>query len=87
MVIKDKTNPAIERHKERLGLKGDVYIVDGYFIESLETHKQLLPASTATTIEEAEQERIAYEATLATERAAQQAEQDECVGEDDNADG
>lgn len=87
MVIKDNTNPAIERHKERLGLKGDVYIVDGYFIESLETHKQLLPASTATTIEEAEQERIAYEETLAAQRAAQQAEQEEGEGDDDNADG
>lgn len=87
MVIKDNTNPAVERHKARLGLTGDVYIINGLFIESLESHKQLLPASTATTIEEAEQERIAYEETLAAEREAQQAEQDEGAGEDDNADG
>ena len=86
MVIKDNTNPAVERHKARLGLTGDVYIINGLFIESLESHKQLLPASSATTIEEAEQERIAYEAALDEERAAQQAEQEEDEGEDDNAD-
>ena len=61
MIIKDKTNPNIERHKQRLGLTGDVYIVNDLFIESLESHKVLIPTSTATTIEEAEQERIQYE--------------------------
>ena len=86
MVIKDNTNPAVERHKARLGLTGDVYIVNGLLIESLESHKQLLPASTATTIEEAEQERIAYEEALAAERAAlasDTAEYDDADGGDD----
>ena len=80
MVIKDNTNPAVERHKARLGLTGDVYIVNGLLIESLESHKQLLPASTATTIEEAEQERIAYEEALAAEHNDQSVE----TGEDDD---
>lgn len=81
MVIKDNTNPAVERHKARLGLTGDVYIVNGLLIESLESHKQLLPASSATTIEEAEQERIAYEEALAAEHSVQAVETEE---DDDN---
>ena len=68
MIIKDKTNPNIERHKQRLGLTGDVYIVNDLFIESLESHKVLIPTSTATTIEEAEQERIQYEQMKEEER-------------------
>lgn len=61
MIIKDKTDSNIERHKQYLCLTGDVYLVDGIFIESLESHKILIPESTATTIEEAYEERIAFE--------------------------
>ena len=61
MIIKDKTDSNIERHKQHLGLTGDVYLVDGIFMESLESHKVLIPESKATTIEEAYEERIAFE--------------------------
>lgn len=61
MIIRNFTNMAIEKHKIKLGLKGDVYVYNGINIESLESHKQLYPDSTATTIEEAYAERVAFE--------------------------
>ena len=64
MIIKDHTDSAVERHKQRLRLTGDVYLINGVQIESLESHKRLIPTSIATTIEEAEAERIAYEQDL-----------------------
>lgn len=64
MIIKDHTDSAVERHKQRLRLTGDVYLINGVQIESLESHKKLIPTSIATTIEEAEAERIAYEQDL-----------------------
>ena len=60
MIIKDGTNEKIESLKDRLGLTGDVYLVGQNYIENLESHKRLLPDSTAETIEEAEQERLAF---------------------------
>ncbi len=60
MIIKDGTNAKIESLKERLGLTGDVYLVGQNYIENLESHKRLLPDSIATTIEEAEAERLEY---------------------------
>lgn len=71
MIIKDKTNADIERHKEKLGLTGDVYLFKEHFIESLESHQKLVPNSTATTIQEAEQERIIYEAQQELKRLVQ----------------
>lgn len=76
MIIKNNTNPTIERKKKRLGLSGDVYVYN-HLIEDMTGHKVLFPESTAQTIEEAEAERIAYEeerARLAAEAAAQAAE-------------
>lgn len=64
MIIRDKTNVNIERHKRKLGLYGDVYLVDDILIESLDSHKKMFPLSVATTIEQAEAERIAYEKEL-----------------------
>lgn len=67
MIIKDGTDPVIEKRKRRLGLQGDVYILEdgSNRIEDLAGHKRLLNAmgvvSTAETIEEAEIERIAFE--------------------------
>lgn len=52
---------AIEKHKIKLGLKGDVYLYNGINIESLESHKRLYPESTAATIEEAYAERVERE--------------------------
>lgn len=60
MIYKDGTNAKIESLKDRLGLTGDVYLVGQNYMESLESHKRLLPESTATTIEEAEAERLAF---------------------------
>lgn len=60
MIYKDGTDETIERLKERLNLMGDVYLVGQNYIENLESHKKLITNSTATTIEEAEQERLAY---------------------------
>lgn len=67
MIIKDLTNMKIEAHKIRLGLKGDVYIWNERFIESLPSHRRLFPNSTATTIEEAYAERVVFEANRQSE--------------------
>lgn len=61
MIVRDLANFDIEKHKIRLGLKGDVYIYNGVQIESLESHKRLYPDSTAKTIEEAYAERVERE--------------------------
>lgn len=60
MIIRNGTNPKIEDRKRRLGLSGDVYLVNGHLIESLESHKRLYPNSVATTIEDAERERETF---------------------------
>lgn len=80
MIYKDGTDEVIERRKAKLGITGDVYVFDGHFIENLEGHKRLYgDRSTATTIEEAYDERVAFEAEDAerrrkeAEEAAQQA--------------
>jgi hypothetical protein len=71
MIIRDGTDEKIERMKYKLGLEGDVYLVGQNYIESLESHKRLIPTSTATTIEEAEQERLALMKAEEEERERQ----------------
>ena len=61
MIIKENTDNKIEEMKAKLGLTGDVYLYNEHFIESLESHKNLIPNSTAQTIEEAYEERITWE--------------------------
>lgn len=61
MIITNGANEQIERLKARAGIAGDVYLVREHLMESLVSHKRLFPDSQATTIQEAEQERIAYE--------------------------
>ena len=56
MIVRDKTNLKIEKIKSKFGLSGDVYLIDSY-IESLASHKKLIPESKAETIEQAEYER------------------------------
>lgn len=72
MIIKDGTDSRIEQMKQTLGLSGDVYIDGAHHIASLESHRQLLASydylSIATTIEEAEIERAAFEAELERRR-------------------
>lgn len=81
MIYKDGENAVIEKRKERLGITGDVYIYDDHFIENLEGHKAYIgESSTATTIEEAYEERVTYEAEqqrLREEAAARAAEEEE----------
>lgn len=87
MIIKDRTDLQTENYKEQLGLKGDVYVVGQNYIESLESHKQLIPDSKATTIEEAEQERLAYIRAEEERLAALAAQSEEATEEDDDAGG
>ena len=68
MIYRDKTNNHIEAHKKALRLTGDVYVVDRIHIASLESHKAQFPNSTATTIEEAEAEYLAYRAEAIANR-------------------
>ena len=78
MIIPDGTNPKVEQFKEELGISGDVYIDDGQHIESLYSHNRLLTSygvtPMATTIEEAEMERVRFEEYLAAQRAAKENE-------------
>lgn len=75
MIIKNGTNPKIEAIKKALGISGDVYIDGANHIETLQSHHRLLSdynyPSTATTIEEAEAERAAFEAELERRRQDQ----------------
>lgn len=83
MIIRDKTDEIIERRKTHLGLSGDVYIWNGHFIESLDSHKVLIPDSTAQTIEEAYDERVAYEEEQERRRAEEAAREVEEEHSDD----
>lgn len=75
MIIRDGTNPKIEAIKETLGISGDVYIDDANHIESLYSHIRLMVENnyptTATTIEEAELERYAFEEEMERRRREQ----------------
>ena len=83
MIIRDKTDEVIERRKTRLGISGDVYIWNGHFIESLDSHKVLIPDSTAQTIEEAYDERVAFEEEKERRRAEEAAREAEEEHSDD----
>lgn len=78
MIVRDGTDPKIEKYKETVGITGDVYIVEDIKIESLESHRRLLSsfgfAPRATTIEEAEVERADFEAELERRRQEEQPE-------------
>lgn len=72
MIVRDGTDPKIEKYKETVGITGDVYIYETAQIESLESHRRLLSSHgftpRATTIEEAETERGEYEAEIERRR-------------------
>lgn len=88
MIIKNNTDERVERRKRRIGLSGDVYIWNGHFIESLDSHKVLIPDSTAQTIEEAYDERVAYEEEQERRRAEEAArEAEEEHSDDENTGG
>ena len=71
MIIKDKTNEYYEKQKKVFGITGDIYVINGHLVESLESHKLYMlqhnEVSTAETIEQAEQERIEFDARLEAE--------------------
>jgi len=79
MIIKDKTNKYYEKQKKTFGITGDIYVINNHLVESLESHKLYMlqhnEVSTATTIEQAEQERIELDERLKQE-AIEQAELD-----------
>ena len=47
MIFLDGTNAKIEAHKKKLGISGDVYLVDGHLMESLASPDSP-PARSAT---------------------------------------
>lgn len=63
MIYRTGSDAKIAAHKHKLGLKGDVYVVNNH-IASLASHKVIFPDSMATTIEEAELERILYDESI-----------------------
>ena len=58
MIIKENTNPEIERLKKKAHITGDCYLINGHLLESLSSHNKTFKSNCAT-IEEAEQERLA----------------------------
>jgi hypothetical protein len=72
MIIRINTDPKIEGYKRKMGLTGDVYIYNDVFIESLQSHKLLIPNSVVTTIEQAYEERVFWEEEQARIRAEEQ---------------
>lgn len=80
MIIKDKTDPRIEKIKTELGLSGDVYVDALNHIESLESHRRLLQSfgfrSSAQMIETAEIERFEFEEELEHRRSDSKPETD-----------
>lgn len=57
MIIKDHTNPEIERLKAKAHITGDCYLINGHLLESLESHNRTFGLN-AQTIEEAERQRL-----------------------------
>lgn len=76
MIVYRGTNKKLDAHMDRLGLTAPVYFVNNY-MASLESHKKIFPESNASTIEEAEAEKIAYDKQQAEIQAlAQELESD-----------
>ena len=76
MIIPNGTEDQhIARHKQKLGLIGDVYLIDDHKLESLESHNRSFPGYEATSIQEAEQKRIQYEEDQEAIRQAEQEQQ------------
>lgn len=57
MIVKDHTNPEIERLKAKAHITGDCYLINGHLLESLESHNRTFGLN-AQTIEEAERQRL-----------------------------
>ena len=85
MIIKDKTNEYYEKQKAIFGITGDIYVINGHLVESLEIHKLYIlqhdEGSTAETIEEAEQERIEFDNYLREEAMKRALESEDFIDE------
>lgn len=57
MIIKSNTSPQIEALKAKAHLTGDVYLINGHLLESLESHNKTFRRN-CLTIEEAELDRL-----------------------------
>lgn len=77
MIYKEGSDEGVERLKKRLGMTGDVYMVNNH-IANLASHKKLFPESTARNIEAAERERLEYE-RREEERRQREAEEAEAA--------
>ena len=59
MIIRNETDQRIEMLKSLANLKGDVYLINGHLLESLESHNATF-GSHCATIEDAETERLEF---------------------------
>lgn len=75
MIVRNNTNPEIERLKAKAHITGDCYLINGHLLESLESHNRTFGLN-AQTIEEAEQQRLDLIAQ-AEEEARLRAEEEE----------
>lgn len=75
MIIKDNTNPEIERLKAKAHITGDCYLINGHLLESLESHNRTFGLN-AETIEEAEQQRLDLIAQAEEEAKLHQGEEE-----------
>lgn len=76
MIVKDHTNPEIERLKAKAHITGDCYLINGHLLESLESHNRTFGLN-AETIEEAEQQRLAIIAQAEEEARLRALEEEE----------
>ena len=58
MIIKQNTDPTIEKLKAKAHIQGDVYLINGHLMESLDSHNRTFGCD-CHTIEEAEIFRLA----------------------------
>ena len=58
MIIKQNTDPTIEQLKAKAHITGDVYLINGHLMESLDSHNRTFGCD-CHTIEEAETHRLA----------------------------
>lgn len=76
MIVKDHTNPEIERLKAKAHITGDCYLINGHLLESLESHNRTFGLN-AETIEEAEEQRLAIIAQAEEEARLRALEEEE----------
>ena len=76
MIVRNNTNPEVERLKKKAGITGDCYLINGHLLESLASHNKTFH-SNCQTIEEAEAERLHFLEEEARQIAEMQEEEPE----------